>query len=154
MKRRRFLEISGAGIAAVVLPVGAQELLPTHDLRPLIRAVAGTAMPQPGRIRIDLPQLAENGNSVPLGIKVDSPMTEADHVRSVHVFAERNPRPAVASFFFSAGDGAGRAQLSTRIRLAGTQRVVAIAVMTDGTCWIDEKEVVVTSAACLDEMSL
>ncbi len=152
MKRRRFLEITGAGIAAVALPLGAQELLPAHDLRPLIVAVAGAAVPRPGRIRIDLPQLAENGNSVPLDIKVDSPMTEVDHVRSVHVFAERNPRPAVASFYF--GASVGRAQLSTRIRLAGTQRVVALAVMNDGTCWTDEKEVVVTSAACLDEMSL
>jgi sulfur-oxidizing protein SoxY len=152
VKRRRFLEITGAGIAAVALPLGAQELLPAHDLRPLIGAVAGAAVPRPGRIRIDLPQLAENGNSVPLDIKVDSPMTEADHVRSVHVFAERNPRPAVASFYF--GASAGRAQLSTRIRLAGTQRVIALAVMADGSCWTDEKEVVVTSAACLDEMSL
>jgi sulfur-oxidizing protein SoxY len=152
VKRRRFLEFSGAGIVTVALPVAAQQLLPAHDLRPLIAAVTGAAAPRPGRIKMDLPQLAENGSSVPLEIKVDSPMTEADHVRSVHVFAERNPRPAVASFYF--GASAGRAQLSARIRLAGTQRVVALAVMSDGSCWTDEKEVVVTSAACLDEMSL
>ena len=152
MKRRRFLEITGAGIAAVALPLGAKELLPAHDLRPLIGAVAGAAVPRPGRIRIDLPQLAENGNSVPLDIKVDSPMTEADHVRSLHVFAERNPRPLIASFHL--GPHAGRAKVTTRIRLAGSQRVVAIAVLSDGSAWSDETEVIVTSAACLDEMSL
>ena len=152
MKRRRFFGVSGAAVASVVLPVRAQQLLPAHDLRPLIRSIAGTAVPQPGRIRIELPQLAENGNSVPLELTVDSPMTEADHVRSVHILAERNPRPLVASFHF--GASAGRAQLSARIRLAGTQRVIAIAVMADGSCWSAEGEVVVTSAACLDEMSL
>jgi len=152
MRRRRFLEISGAGVAAVALPLRAQQLLPAHDLQPLIRAIAGKAVPAPGRIRIVLPQLAENGNSVPLEVRVDSPMAGADHVRSVHVFAERNPRPLVASFQF--GADAGRAQLTTRIRLAGSQRVLALAVMSDGSCWTDAAEVVVTSAACLDEMSL
>lgn len=152
MKRRDFLAISGAGMAAAALPVQAQQLLPAHDIEALIRGVAGDAAVRRARIRIALPQLAENGNSVPLDITVDSLMTEADHVRSVHVFAERNPRPLVAAFHF--GTSAGRAQVSTRIRLAGTQRVVAIALMSDGSCWRDETEVVVTSAACLDEMSL
>jgi len=152
MRRRRFLGASGAGLAAVALPLRAQQLLPAHDLQPLIRAIAGNVTPRPGRIRIVLPQLAENGNSVPLEIRVDSPMTETDHVRSVHVFAERNPRPLVASFRF--GPEAGRAQLTTRIRLAGSQRVLALVVLSDGSCWTDATEVVVTSAACLDEMSL
>lgn len=139
-------------MAAAALPAGAQQLLPAHDLQPLIGSVAGAKAPRSGRIGIDLPQLAENGNSVPLEISVDSPMTEADHVRSVHVFAERNPRPVVAVFHF--GASAGRAQVSTRIRLAGSQRVVVLAAMADGSCWIAEQDVVVTSAACLDEMSL
>lgn len=152
MKRRAFMQLSGAGIAAAALPLRAQQLLPAHDLRPLIRAIAGDAPPRRGRVHIGLPQLAENGNSVPLELAVDSPMTEADHVRSLHVFAERNPRPLIASFHF--GVDAGRAALSTRIRLAGSQRIVAIAVLSDGSCWSDETEVIVTSAACLDDMSL
>lgn len=152
MKRRRFLALSGAGITAAALPARAQQLLPAHDMEALIRGVAGGAVPRRGRMVITLPQLAENGNSIPLEISVDSPMSEADHVRSVHVFAERNPRPLVAAFHF--GTTAGRARLSTRIRLAGTQRVVAVAVLSDGSCWLDETEVVVTAAACLDEMSL
>lgn len=152
MRRRHFLQWGGVGIAGATLPVRAQQLLPAQDLRPLIHAVAGDSAPRPGRVRLILPQLAENGNSVPLELTVDSPMTEADHVRSVHLFAERNPRPLIASFHL--GPHAGRAKLTTRIRLAGTQRVVAIAVLSDESAWSDEAEVVVTSAACLDEMSL
>lgn len=152
MKRRAFMHASGAAIAAAALPLRAQPLLPAHDLQPLIRAIAGDAPPRRGRIRIGLPQLAENGNSVPLELTVDSPMSATDHVRSVHVFAERNPRPLIVSFHF--GADAGRAKLTTRIRLAGSQRVVAIALLSDGSCWSDETEVIVTSAACLDDASL
>ncbi len=152
MRRRHFLQLGGVGLAGAALPARAQQLLPAQDLGPLIRSVAGNATPRPGRIRLLLPQLAENGNSVPLELTADSPMTEADHVRSMHVFAERNPRPLIASFQLGPHDG--RARLTTRIRLAGSQRVVAIAVMADGSVWSDETEVIVTSAACLDEMSL
>ncbi len=140
------------GLTGAALPLRAQQLMPAQDLKPLIRAVAGDVPPKPGRIHLVLPQLAENGNSVPLELTVDSPMTEADHVRSLHVFAERNPRPLIASF--QLGPHAGRAKITTRIRLAGSQRVVAIAVLSDGSAWSDETEVIVTSAACLDEMSL
>jgi sulfur-oxidizing protein SoxY len=152
MKRRHFLQLGGVGISAAALPLRAQQLMPMQDLQPLIRSVAGDVPPKPGRIRLTLPQLAENGNSVPLELTVDSPMTEADHVRSLHVFGERNPRPLIASFHL--GPHAGRAKVTTRIRLAGSQRVVAIAVLSDGSAWSDETEVIVTSAACLDEMSL
>lgn len=152
MKRRHFLQLGGAGAAAAVLPLRAQQLLPAHDLAPLLRGVAGDAPMQAGRIRIGLPQLAENGNSVPLEIEVDSPMTGNDHVRGIHVFAERNPRPLVAAFHF--GADAGRARVVTRIRLAGSQRVVVLAAFSDGSFRTAETEVIVTSAACLDEMSL
>lgn len=152
MKRRHFLKVGGGGTAMFALPAWSQQLLPAHDLAPLIRQISGARPPQAGRIRIGLPQLAENGNSVPLELGVDSPMSETDHVRSIHVLAERNPRPLVAAF--QLGPQAGRAQLSLRIRLAGSQRVLALAVMADGSCWSAETEVVVTSAACLDEMSL
>lgn len=152
MRRRHFLQLGSMGLAGAALPLQAQQLMPAQDLQPLIRGVAGDVPPRPGRVRIGLPQLAENGNSVPLELTVDSPMTEAEHVRSLHVFAERNPRPLIASF--QLGPQAGRAKITTRIRLAGSQRVVAIAVLSDGSAWSDETEVIVTSAACLDEMSL
>lgn len=152
MKRRRFLQLGGASALAAAVPAQGQSLLPVQDLGPLLRAVAGDAPIRPGRLRMQLPALAENGSSVPLELNVDSAMTEVEHVRSLHVFAERNPRPLVASFLL--GPYAGRARLSTRIRLAGSQRVVAVAVLSDGSAWSAEAEVVVTSAACLDEMSL
>jgi sulfur-oxidizing protein SoxY len=152
MRRRHFLKVGAGGTAIFAMPASAQQLLPAHDLAPLIAQFAGAQPPRPGRVRIGLPSLAENGNSVPLELAVDSPMNEVDHVRSIHLLAERNPRPLVASF--QLGAQAGRAQLSLRIRLAGSQRVVALAVMSDGSCWSAETEVVVTSAACLDELSL
>jgi sulfur-oxidizing protein SoxY len=152
VRRRHFLQFGGMGLAGAALPLQAQQLMPLQDLLPLIRAVAGDLPPRPGRVRLSLPQLAENGSSVPLELTVDSPMTEAEHVRSLHVFAERNPRPLIASFYL--GPHAGRAKVTTRIRLAGSQRVVAIAVLSDGSAWSDATEVVVTSAACLDEMSI
>jgi sulfur-oxidizing protein SoxY len=152
VRRRHFLQLGSLGLAGAAAPPRAQALLPAQDLRPLVRAVAGEAPPRPGRVRMVLPPLAENGNSVPLELEVDSPMSAAEHVRSLHVFAERNPRPLVASFHF--GPLAGRARIVARIRLAGSQRVLAVAVLSDGSAWSDETEVVVTSAACLDEMSL
>jgi sulfur-oxidizing protein SoxY len=153
MKRRDFLEAAVAAAATTAYPAArAQTLLAAHDLQPLIRAVAGDVVPLRQRVKIELPLLAENGNSVPFGVSVDSPMRADDHVKSVHVFAERNPRPLVAMFLFD--ETAGRAQLNMRIRLAGSQRLLAVAVCSDGSAWYDESAIVVTAGACLDEMSL
>jgi sulfur-oxidizing protein SoxY len=149
MKRRRFLGLSGAALAGAALLTRAQQILPAQDLAPLVARITGGAPVRPGRVSLDLPALAENGNSVPFTLRVDSPMTAADHVKSVHVFAERNPRPLVAVFHL--GPMSGRAVVSTRVRLAGTQRVLAVAALSDGTFWSGQMEVVVTSAACLDE---
>jgi sulfur-oxidizing protein SoxY len=149
MKRRLFLGLSGAALAGAALLARAQQILPAQDLAPMVAKITGGAPVRPGRVSLDLPALAENGNSVPFTLRVDSPMTAADHVKSVHVFAERNPRPLVAVFHL--GPMSGRAVVSTRVRLAGTQRVLAVASLSDGTFWSGQMEVVVTSAACLDE---
>jgi sulfur-oxidizing protein SoxY len=101
-------------------------------------------------VKLDLPPLSENGNSVPLTVRVESPMTEADHVRDIHVFTEKNPQPDVVSVRL--GPRAGRASVATRIRLADTQTVVAICELSDGTFWSDRADVVVTLAACLEEL--
>ena len=114
-----------------------------------VRAVVGGARINKGKVTLELPQLVENGNTVSMLVKVDSPMTQADHVKAIHVFTEKNPQPNVASFHL--GPRAGRAVVSTRIRLADSQTVTAIAQMSDGTFWRDEIEVVVTMAACLEE---
>jgi sulfur-oxidizing protein SoxY len=111
--------------------------------------VTGGAPVRQGRVKLDLPPLIDNGNAVPLSVTVESPMTEAEHVKSIHVFTERNPQPYVISAHF--GPRAGRAQLATRARIADTQTVTAIAQLSDGSFWSDAVHVVVTLSACLEE---
>ena len=117
-------------------------------LRSAIAQWAAGTPPREGRVTLDISPLIDNGNAVPLSVKVDSPMTAADHVKSIHLFAPRNPRPAVAGFYF--GPGAGRAQISTRIRLSGSQNVMAVAALSDGSCWLATADVAVTVSACWD----
>ncbi|QJR12254.1 hypothetical protein DSM104443_03339 [Usitatibacter rugosus] len=155
MKRRDFLVSTGAVIGTAALPAvaqntsGAQKFQPVQDIQPLVAQVTGGAPVEMGGIEIELPQIAENGNSVPLRIKVASPMTEADHVTAIHLFAERNPRPNVATFHL--GPLAGRAEISTRVRLAGTQKLTVLAVFNNKRFRQAQADVLVTSAACLDE---
>ena len=146
MRRRRFL---AAGAAALALPAAAQRFQPGQDIAPLIAQVTGGVAPGRDGIAIELPQIAENGNSVPLRVRVDSPMSAADHVRAIHVFAARNPRPRVATFHL--GPRNGRAEVATRVRLAGTQTVTVLAALSGERFRVAEAEVLVTSAACLDE---
>ena len=114
-----------------------------------IRRVIGQARVTPGKVKLELPPLSENGNAVPMSVSIESPMTPTDHVKAVHVFTEKNPQPDVATFRF--GPRAGRARVSTRIRLADTQTVTAIAEMSDGSFWSATANVVVTLAACLED---
>jgi sulfur-oxidizing protein SoxY len=147
---RRLIIRSGALCAALSARTGwAQVFLPPKDLSADIARLTNGAAVQPGRVTLELPALAENGNSVPFTVRVESPMSAKDHVKAVYVFAERNPRPLVVTFHFQ--PQSGRAEVTTRIRLAGTQRVLAIAAMSDGTFWSGRTNVVVTAAACLDE---
>ncbi len=114
-----------------------------------LRSISGGAPVQRGRVKLEVPRLADNGNSVALKVSVDSPMTASQFVKSIHLFAEKNPRPNVANFYL--GPRAGRAQISTRIRLAGTQDVLAVAALSDGSFWSESAEVLVTVTACTDE---
>ena len=114
-----------------------------------IATVTGGAKVNAGKIKLDIPPLVENGNTVPCSITVDSPMTEADYVKAVHVFTEKNPQPNVISV--QLGPRAGRANVSTRIRLADTQTVVAIAELSDGSLWSDRVNVLITLGACLED---
>jgi sulfur-oxidizing protein SoxY len=115
-----------------------------------IRAITGGAQARRGRVKLDAPALIENGNSVVLGVSVESPMTQADHVKAIHVFAPMNPLPNMVSVHL--GPRSGRAQFSTRVRVADTQTLVALAQMSDGSFWSDQVSVVVTIAACLEEL--
>jgi sulfur-oxidizing protein SoxY len=149
--RRRFLIETGvlagaAGIGLSFTPVPASAT--PASMRAAIRKVVGEAPLKKGKLKIDLPPLIENGNAVPLVLTCDSPMTAEDHVKAMHVFTEKNPQPNVISI--QLGPRAGRASVSTRIRLADSQKVVAIAQMSDGSFWSEEIEVVVTLAACLE----
>ena len=150
MNRREFLRATGgiaAGLGALIAvePAGATPA----EMQDAIRKVVGSARVNAGRVKLDLPPLSENGNAVPLTVSVESAMTQADHVKAIHVFNEKNPQPDVVSFHL--GPRAGRAAVSSRIRLADTQTVVAIAELSDGSFWSARAAVVVTLAACLED---
>ena len=113
-----------------------------------IHDLVGEAKITPGKVKLELPPIVENGNTVSLSVSVDSPMTEAEHVASIHLFNEKNPQPYIAAFHL--GPSAGRAAASTRIRLADSQSVVAIARLNDGSFWSDTVDVIVTLAACAE----
>lgn len=151
--RREFLLAAG-GVAAGIGLVSVVAVEPARAtpvaMQDAIGKVVGSARVNKGKVKLELPPLSENGNAVPLAVQVESPMTEADHVRAIHVFTEKNPQPEVVSFHL--GPRAGRASVATRIRLADTQTVVAICELSDGSFWSDRADVVVTLAACLEEL--
>ena len=148
MKRRTFLA-SSAGLVASVLvrPVAAIE----HSavLTALVRAYAAGGTITEGRVKFDIARLVDNGNSVPIEVIVDSAMTRQQHVVGIIVFNEKNPQNDVAQFTLS--PQSGRARVSTRIRLATTQQLVAVAKMNDGSCWTHTVEVLVTVSSCIEE---
>jgi len=151
--RRQFLLAAGGAVAgfglASVVHVKPARATPAA-MQEAIRKVVGPASVNTGKVTLELPPLVENGNTVPLAVSVESPMTEADHVRTIHVFTEKNPLPDVVSFRF--GPRAGRASVATRIRLTDTQTVVAICELSDGSFWSGSAAVVVTLAACLEDV--
>ncbi len=101
-----------------------------------------------GRVRLELPSVADNGHSVPMTVSVDSPMSEADHVRRIDLVSQKNPVPLMASFIL--GPHTGRAEIESRVRLYGTQRVTAVAQLSDGSFWFDTADIAVNESACLD----
>jgi sulfur-oxidizing protein SoxY len=150
--RRRFLGLAGS--AAVLGSVRAVSLRPAEatpaTLASAIRNVVGPAVVRTGKVKLDVPPLVENGNTVSMTVSVSSPMTPDDYVKSIHVFNEKNPQPNMGNFYL--GPQAGRAQVSTRIRLADSQKIVAIARLSDGSFWSTSVDVVVTLAACTEEV--
>ena len=146
MDRRRFL--AGTAATVIVLPL-ARASATQEAMAEAIRKVVGTTTPTEGRVKLDVPPLVENGNTVPLTITVESPMTAADYVKAIHVFNEKNPQPNVLSAWL--GPHSGKAIVGTRIKLGDSQRIVAIAETSDGKFWIGGADVIVTLAACLEE---
>ncbi len=150
--RRKFLAAAGGFAAVTLAPTAGAQMTrtPLNNMPEVIRRLVGANAVNKGRVKLDIPPLVENGFLVPLKVSVDSPMTEADHVKAIHVYTERNPLPEMATFRF--GPRAGRANVATRVRLADTQNVIAIAQMSDGSFWSDSAHLIVTLAACLEEL--
>jgi len=143
---RRDLLVSAGGLLAVVLVRPATASL--DRMNAAIAEFTGGRTAQAGRVAIDIPALVENGNSVPLTVTVDSPMTAADHVRRIGVFNQLNPQPYVATFHLSPRNGVAR--VSTRIRLGDSQTIVAIAEMSDGSVRSASADLIVTLPACVE----
>ena len=145
--RRRFLAAAAAGALVAQAPRAAAQL-PSNALGPIILKVTGGARVNEGRVTVEIPRLADNGHAVPLKVSVASAMNDREFVKTIHVLSERNPRPVIAAFHL--GPHCGRAEVATRIRLNGSQRVVVLAGLSDGSYWSGSAEVEVTETACLD----
>lgn len=145
--RRRLLQAGAAAVAARVLVQPAQAQDSAAMAAAVTQFAAGQAV-RPGRVKLEIAPLVDNGNVVPMRVRVDSPMTAADHVAEIAVFNEKNPQKDVARF--TLGPRAGKADISTRIRLATSQKLVALARMNDGSVWSDTVDVVVVLAACIE----
>lgn len=147
MNRRQALAFStGAAVFAVTGLGSRVAFASAEDVDKAIAELTGGSMPQEGKVTIDAPEIAENGNTVPIGVSVDSAMEGDDMVESVTLFADGNPVPSVVTFNFTAMSGVAAA--STRMRLAKTQNVVAVARMADGSTYMSKAEVKVTIGGC------
>jgi len=142
LRRRKLLAIAAA------LVVARPALATTAEMKAAIAAFAGGAEPRAGRVTLDVAKLVDNGNAVPITVSVDSPMTALDHVVAIAVFNERNPNTDVVKF--ALGPRAGKAVVATRIRMATSQKLVAVARMNDGCAWSATADVIVTLAACVE----
>ena len=157
MRKEMLLDMAQLNRRQTLLGIGgvlAIQVVPTtlsatpEEMQAAVRESFGDTPIQPGRVTMKMPALSENGNSVPMDIEVDSPMTAEDHVTSIQVFTEKNPLPNVAKYYL--GPRAGKASISTRIRLADTQTITTIAQMSDGSLWSGTADTIVTLAACID----
>jgi sulfur-oxidizing protein SoxY len=144
---RRHVLAGAAGFALLPVTIAPARATP-ETMAAAIRETIGTAEVKRGRVTLEAPRRAENGNSVQIIVKADSPMTMIDYVKTIVVFSEKNPIATVVRFHL--GPRCGIARVATSIRLAATQTVTAIATMSDGSHWTGDAEVVVTLAACLD----
>lgn len=141
--QRRKLLAAGIAVAVAAPAFGTPE-----EMAAAIGAFTGGASPTAGRVKLDVATLVDNGNAVPVSVAVDSPMTAADHVTAIAIFNERNPQTDVVKF--TLGPRAGKAVVSTRIRMATSQKLTAVARMSDGSYWSNSADVIVTLAACIE----
>lgn len=147
-RRTALLRLAALSAGPLLAPASTPALANGDQLAAAIREITKGAPVRETGVKLTLPVLAENGNSVPLAVSVESPMTAADHVRAIHIISEKNPVPVIARFRL--GPRAGRAEVRTNVRLATGQKVVALAEASDGTFLSATAEVVVTVTACID----
>jgi len=146
LQRRQILGLGVGLVAAACGGVSHPARAAKNDAEDLIKKFTGGKVATEGRVHLDLPEIAENGNTVPMTVSVESPMTEESYVSDVLVVADGNPRGGIASFHFTPASGA--AEANTRIRLAETQNVIVIAKMNDGSFFTTSKPVKVTIGGC------
>ena len=145
INRRQAFLLGGGCVALTVLPMAANAE-PSNDAAELIKKFTGGKEAAKGKITLDLPEIAENGNTVPLALTVESPMTAENYVKEVLFVADGNPNAGVATLMFT--PMSGKAEASIRIRLAQTQNVIAVAKMSDGSLFTERKTVKVTIGGC------
>ncbi len=144
--RRDFVLGASAAAAVTALLSATVDKAWAQKFDQAVMKAIGDAKPAEGRVTLELPEIAENGNTVPFSISVESPMTEKDYVKTVYVFAEKNPNPEVVEFNFS--PLSGKASAKSRMRLRTTQDIVAIAAMSGGELFIGKRTVKVTIGGC------
>ncbi|MEW5726554.1 MAG: thiosulfate oxidation carrier protein SoxY [Pseudomonadota bacterium] len=143
VSRRTVLAGIGAGAAATLAPrLALADKAAADDY---LGKLTGGVAPKEGKVKLKLPQIAENGNTVQFTVVVDNPMTAENYVKAIHVVAEGNPSPGVASFHFTP---TGKPEITMRMRLGKTQDVRAVAVLSDGSVWQGSQEVKVTIGGC------
>lgn len=143
--RRRLLQAAAAvPLLSLIRPAAATP----EEMQAAILDFTGGKVTQPGKVELGVAQLIDNGNAVPVTVRVQSPMSSEDHVTSIAIFNQRNPLPDVVRFNLSARSG--KAEVATRIRLATSQTLVAVAGLSDGSYWRHEVDVIVTLAACIE----
>jgi len=145
LDRRDFVLGAGA-VAATFLTASALAQEAGQNWEDALKRIVGDARPTEGRVALDMPEIAENGNTVPFTIAVDSPMTEKEFVRAIHVIATANPQPGVATFRFT--PQSGKAAVASRMRLARSQDVIGLAELSDGRFLITRRPVKVTIGGC------
>jgi len=146
LNRREFALGAAAGVAVATLPLALIAQDAPQAWEQAVKKVLGDAKPIEGKVLIDMPEIAENGNTVPFTVSVDSPMSETDNVKVIHVLATANPQPGVATFRFS--PLSGKAMVASRMRLARTQEVIVIAELSDGRFLMSKRNVKVTIGGC------
>ncbi len=146
LTRRHLLGLGAGAIVVSTIAIPFSAIAENSKVKEAIMAFTGGKTPKDGLVSIDMPEIAENGNTVPVGVSVDSPMTKDSYVKSILVLADGNPSPGVATFHFSPASGA--AEASSRMRLAKTQDIIAVAAMSDGSFHSAQTTVKVTIGGC------